>query len=282
MKTKIKRRDFLRDGQINFRAYGVTISLRSEKTTHLEAIFRQLTKIFPNGLEKYAGQQTEFIFASSWTKTDGYELIRNDEKLLGNFDRTLFFETFESRVRTTIAEHARARVFLHAGVVGWKNRAILIPAKSFSGKSTLVAELIKKGAVYYSDEYAVLDADGCVEPFPKWLSIRSRTAPFAQTDYPAETFGGIAGTAAIPVGMVLIAKFESGKKTPLRWQPRHLSGGQGIMQILPHTLPIRNKPKFVLGVLNKLIARAIIVKTVRGDAAEFAETLLKYFERHTQ
>ncbi len=180
----------------------------------------------------------------------------------------------------TVAEFADSKVFLHAGVVGWKNRAIVIPARSWSGKSTLVAELIKKGAVYYSDEYAVLDADGNVHPFPKWISLRPPKPPYTQLDYAVESFGGVAGSEPIQVGLVLITKYRKDKKLPKKWQPRRLSGGRGIMEILPHALPVRNKPKFVLEVLNKLTTRAIIVKTVRGEADEFVVALLNYFERH--
>src|SRR5207244_3989987 len=66
-------------------------------------------------------------------------------------------DAFESHLQLTVAEHARRRVFVHAGVVGWKDRAILIPGLSHSGKTTLVERLIRAGATYYSDEYAVLE-----------------------------------------------------------------------------------------------------------------------------
>ena len=43
-------------------------------------------------------------------------------------------------------------------IVTWgRGRAIVIPGRTFSGKSTLVAELVRAGATYYSDEYAVED-----------------------------------------------------------------------------------------------------------------------------
>jgi hypothetical protein len=96
------------------------------------------------------------------------------------------FEHFERRVRLTVAEFAIGKVFLHAGVVAWNNRALIIPAKSFQGKTTLVAELVKKGAVYYSDEYAVLDEDGLVHPFPKKLSMRGIIDDYQQIDVPVE------------------------------------------------------------------------------------------------
>ena len=53
----------------------------------------------------------------------------------------------------------------HAGVVGWRGRAIVIPGRSHAGKSTLVAELVRRGAVYYCDEFAVLHETGRVHPY---------------------------------------------------------------------------------------------------------------------
>src|ERR671929_229610 len=87
----------------------------------------------------------------------------------------------------------------HAGVVGWQGRAILIPGRSFSGKSTLVAALVRAGATYYSDEFAVLDERGRVHPFPKKLSMRlegSARPRFA----PVEELGGRRGTTPLRVG----------------------------------------------------------------------------------
>ena len=118
--------------------------------------------------------------------------------------------------------------------------------------------------------------------FPKWLSLRGIIDDSTQLDRPVEEIGGASAVETIPVGLVLIAKYRKGKKIPKKWQPVRLRQGEGIMEILPHTLPIRNKPKFVLEVLNKLTNRAIIVRTVRGEAVEFAETLLGYFEKQTK
>jgi uridine kinase len=41
---------------------------------------------------------------------------------------------------------------------------IAIPGRSFSGKTSLVTALVRAGAVYYSDEFAVIDRDGLVRP----------------------------------------------------------------------------------------------------------------------
>ena len=74
--------------------------------------------------------------------------------------------------------------------------------------------------------------------------------------------------------MVLITEFEAGAQ----WKPEIISAGEGIMEILPHTIPIRYKPEFSLQVLNKLVNRAIIAKSKRGEAKELVEKLLKFYE----
>ncbi len=281
MSKKLFQNDFFENNLIKFRAFGVGIGIEAKKRDYLERVYELLEKVFPNGFETVDEQKIEYRFRIESKKDEKFNLHRNGEKVIEDTAGESFFEMVESQIRVTVAEFAVGKVFLHAGVVGWKNRAIVIPARSFSGKTTLVAALVKKGALYYSDEYAVLDADGNVEPFPKWLSLRGIINPYTQLDCSVESIGGVAGKNTIPVAMVLIARYQKEKKIPKKWNPRRLSSGQGIMEILPHTLPIRNNPKFVLEILNKLARRAIIVKTVRGEADEFAETLLNYFESET-
>src|SRR4051812_15498788 len=52
-----------------------------------------------------------------------------------------------------VAERAPDHLFVHAGVVGWEGRAIVMPGASFAGKTTLVQAWLEAGATYYSDEF---------------------------------------------------------------------------------------------------------------------------------
>src|SRR4029450_1319780 len=72
-----------------------------------------------------------------------------------------------------VAEHAPHHLFVHAGVVGWEGRAIVMPGASFAGKTTLVQAWLERGATYYSDEFAVLGRAGRVHPFARPLAIRA-------------------------------------------------------------------------------------------------------------
>ena len=45
-----------------------------------------------------------------------------------------------------LAEHAVDRIFLHCGVIAIDGRALLLPGRSFAGKTTLTAALVRAGA----------------------------------------------------------------------------------------------------------------------------------------
>ena len=74
---------------------------------------------------------------------------------------------------------------VHGGVVGHDGRAILLPGPTGAGKSTLVAELVRRGALYFSDEYALIDGAGRVHPYPRPLLLRDESGdgrPVLATD----------------------------------------------------------------------------------------------------
>ena len=63
-------------------------------------------------------------------------------------------------------------LMVHAGVVAWKRRGVVLPARMDSGKTTLSAGLVRAGFSYLSDEAALLDpGSGKVHPYPKSLTM---------------------------------------------------------------------------------------------------------------
>lgn len=179
-------------------------------------------------------------------------------------------DALEADISLFVAERAPRRVFVHAGVVGWRGRAILIPGKSHAGKTTLVAELVRAGAEYYSDEYAVLDARGRVHPFPRPLSMRQGTDERPRRTAP-EALGGVGGTRPLPVGLVVSTEYREGAV----WRPELLSSGQATLALLAHTVPARRRPTTSLRFLRQAIAGAVTLRGARGEAAELAAELLR-------
>ena len=264
-----------RENYIAFESFGVKFKIHAARKELLDEIEARIGRILPEGFyKKIPPRRAVHTFSVRESQSFRYVLFKGRQKIEYGNEREIVLKYLDWQIRLTIAEFAVDRVFLHAGVVAWHGKAIIIPARSFQGKTTLVKELTKMGAEYYSDEYAVLDDEGFVHPFPKMLSVRGLKDEYRQTDFSVESFGGVKGIAPLPVGLILITEFEPGAQ----WQPQILSEGLGVMEMLSHTIPIRYNPKFSLKVLNKTVNRAIIVKTKRGEAKDFAVKLLSFFE----
>lgn len=177
-------------------------------------------------------------------------------------------DQFESLVQLNIAEKSRHGLFVHAGVVGWEGQAIVIPGRSYSGKTTLVAALVRAGATYYSDEYAVLDGQGYVHPYARLLVMR-RPGGSKRRCSPEE-LGGMPGSAPLPVGLVVITAYQSGAS----WNPRRVSAGQGVLGLLANTVAARRHPEAAITTLTRTIANAAVLEGVRGEAEETTVALL--------
>jgi hypothetical protein len=178
-------------------------------------------------------------------------------------------KNFEWRLKAYLAEHARQRVIVHAGAVGWKGRAIVLPGASMSGKTSLVAELLRAGASYYSDEYAVLDMRGRVHPYPTPLQIRDERT-LIQTPRRARDLGGAMGVKPLPVGVIVLSQYRPGA----RWRPRRLSGGEAILRMVAHTVSARRSPGVVLPVLRQAVEKARAWMGTRGQARAVARWIL--------
>lgn len=200
-------------------------------------------------------------------------LYRNITRLARTRDTQEALDLFESDLGLHIATEARRRVFVHAGTVGWKGQAILLPGRSHSGKTTLVAELVRAGATYYSDEYAVLDSRGRVHPYARPLQIRE-DGTGKQKRYEVGELGGRAGVKPLPVRLVVVSTHAPGAK----WQPRQLSAGEGMLEMLNQTVSARNRPERALAALERVATGALILKGARGEASEMVEPLLKYLD----
>jgi len=180
---------------------------------------------------------------------------------------------FEADLQLHVSEAARNRIFVHAGVVGWRGKAIVIPGRTFTGKSTLVAALVRAGASYYSDDYAVLDRQGRVHPYPLPLSIRED--PVAPgTKYSVEELGGKVGRSPLPVGLVVVSPYREGA----RWRPRTLSAGEGVLALMANTVSARTQPEAAMSTLRRVVSTARVLKGARGEAEEVAPAILKRVE----
>ena len=266
----------------SLKSYGVRIGVRSNDPAALARVLEHL----PGEWEKADFPVVDRLYsmlvggAGARANVRRFSLLYSDHiRLARDLDLDSVLEAFDSDLRLFVAEFAKHRVFVHAGVVGWKGKAIVIPGRSFTGKSTLVAEFIRAGATYYSDEYAVFDSRGRVHPFLKPLELR-QNGNQTQSKIDISEIGGHSGTKPLSVGMVLMTQFKDGA----RWRPRQLTSGRGVLQLLFNTVSARRNPQMALETLERVAAQAEVLKGVRGHAPEVVPAVLDRLEgnlKHT-
>ena len=254
-------------------SYGVRVGVRASDPAGLSALLDRL----PPGWRESPRPTVERLYSlvvggKVDSRVRRLNMLYRDADLIArtrDLDEAL--ETFAADVQLHVAELAHRRVFVHAGVVGWHDQAIVMPGRSFSGKTTLVRELVRAGATYYSDDYAVFDAHGHVHPFPRQLSIRPNGA-HRQERHSVESLGGIAGDVPLPVGLVAVTRYDP---RVLGWRPRSLSAGQGVLELLAHAVAARRSPEAVLEALHRGSADAQVLKGRRGEAERVANRILE-------
>ncbi|NOT58590.1 MAG: hypothetical protein HOP19_00015 [Acidobacteria bacterium] len=255
-----------------FRAFGVRIGVRTNETALLE----HLTEAYPPLWQPLAFTdeplRVDRIFTLRATRSK-FTLLGADGFSVRS--RRAAIEDLERRIKIYVAEMAPRRVFVHAGVVAWCDRAIVIPGSSYAGKTSLVAALVKAGATYYSDEYAVFDLQGRVNAYPQPLAIRKPDSGSSrQYNTPAAKLGGVTGTKPLPVGLVFVSQYQA----EARWRLTPLSAGQTTLELFAHTVPARRKPAVVLPTLSKVAAQASAYKCKRGEADATAARVLHLLE----
>jgi hypothetical protein len=253
-------------------AHGARIGIRVNEPTILERVRQHL----PPGWRPVSRPVVESLYSlivgssSPGSNVRRYHLLyAGAARLARTMELDEVFQTLESNLHFNVAVGAKRRLFVHAGVVGWNGRAIVIPGLSRSGKTTLVAELVRAGATYYSDEYAVFDTQGRVHPYPKPLSIREEPDKPGKP-YPVEAFGGSAGTRPLPVGLVAVMEYHSGAK----WRPRALTPGEAMLALLANTVLARSRPELALATFQHVVPTALTLKGRRGEAHAVVRSLL--------
>src|SRR4051794_9920882 len=195
-------------GQFGFEAYGVKLMVIAPV-----AVMPRIGRILPPGWKQRDATDDDERFVLRTRTNNVYRVEDPKGTVSGSSDLQIALEVLDARLRNYIALHAPEHIFVHAGVVGYEGRAIMLPGLSFSGKTTLVAELVRAGASYYSDEFAVLDRDGVVLPYPKPLSLR--VDGISQVDVDIDALNGRVGREPLPVGVVAITQYAPGAA----WNP---------------------------------------------------------------
>lgn len=256
-----------------FESHGAKLGIR----TNDPAVWDRLAGLLPPGSVPASSPVVEGLYslkvaAPARAGVRPYHLLyQGIAQLARTRDLEEALEVLESDLHSQVATRAQDSLFVHAGVAGWRGQAIVIPGRSFSGKTSLIAALVAAGAEYFSDEYAVLDASGLVHAYPKPLSLRGSSGQ-TREKRTIESLGGRTALGPLPVGLILDTQYVPGA----RWRPRSLSPGAALMTLLDNTVQVRTQPQWALPILQKAVSGAAAVKSRRDEAEAAASWALKH------
>ena len=265
-----------RNGRVNetemaFEAYGVRLAVAAAE----EQVLERVRRFVPPGAEPCPPETVECRFSLVRGELGTYSIHRNGSRLNGtkSLQLDVALELLDSQIRIYLGRRAPDAIFIHAGAVSHRGVAVVMPGMSFAGKTTLVAALVRAGALYYSDEFAVIDREGFVNPYPKPLSVR--TDGWMQIDQTVESHGGVTGEGRVPLGMIVITSYRADAE----WSPQQRSQGAGAMALLANAVPARERSQEVMEVVSRAAEGALVIESDRAEADAIAPLLLQELER---
>lgn len=173
-------------------------------------------------------------------------------------------EDLADKILIVLAKISLPRKFyLHAGAVVWNGFGVLIPGASYSGKTTLVKELIEAGAEYYSDDCIILENDGYMLPLPRPLAIRTDAGRLIKG---AAEFGAKIGRTKAKLDVILFTGYEESAV----WNPQQLSAGQTVLELLNNFYykgSISDVPREIISSLTRITGQTKVILNGRRDEA---------------
>jgi len=251
----------------DFMSFGVAFQLVASD----EMLLSQMCEMLPLSSARLPdnSNKAQRFTLSRIDESNSYRAYVDDELTAESSELPRLLEEFRRELMVYVASQAPDRVFVHAGVVGWKGGALVFPGKSFAGKTTLVAELVRAGATYYSDEYAVIDANGRVHPYARDLQMRLPGRP-EQHALTVEELGGDTGVVDLPVIQILFVEYADRS----HWSPEPVSAGMAVLEMLRHTISVQRTPARVMNILSKMMSKGTAWRSQRGEATAAARAIL--------
>jgi hypothetical protein len=248
-----------------FESFGVRVRVSVDGPDLLE---RVATLLPPNAKPCPLESTTEsFGILSEGNGT--YRFERGDSPVSHGVSLEFALSLIERQFWTYVGLNAPGKIFVQAGVVEREGHALVLPGPSFSGKSTLVAALVRGGARYYSQEFAVIDEAGLVHPFPTPILTPDSERSNGWHELRAQS--GLTSPPPVPVGAVLFTEYRRGAE----WRPRSMSPGRGVLAMLDHALRSPERSGDALHVLRRALEGATLLEGERGEASELVGPLLK-------
>ena len=166
----------------------------------------------------------------------------------------------------------------HAGGVEYRRVGLILPAGTESGKTTLVAGLVRAGFGYLTDEAVALDRDTLmIRPYPKPLSLDRGSWPLfpelephvdlatddykrAQWQVPAEAIRPGALGSPCRVRVIAFPRYEPGAETVLE----QLGRAEGLVELAANTFGSVGRSRATFDLLADVVRTASCYRLTFG------------------
>lgn len=160
---------------------------------------------------------------------------------------------------------------IHAGAVLIGDRVLLLPGGSHSGKSSLVAEFLRRGLTCFSDEYALIDSQGRAHAYPRVLLLRNggiEQTPTLPEDCNANSHVAV---APAPVGWIFSLRYES----TTGWKIAPVAQSSALLCLLQNTPHVLAERPQMVAPFNRAVEGAVCYAGSRVEASEAVDQILR-------
>jgi hypothetical protein len=141
----------------------------------------------------------------------------------------------------------------------------VIPGRGSTGKSTLVAELVRRGAIYYSDTFAPLDQTGKVHPYRSTPELPGGGEPrdlrLVLEDVPADP---------LPIGLLVVSPYQPGSE----WRPTIVRGARSTLPLVDSSVTPRELNARLVEIASRLARSVVTLRGARAESTEVAAQVL--------
>ena len=247
-------------------AFDLRIKADSQ-TEHLRNLLDRY--IFPSFGRAPAGSTPPHLCVQIEHVAGDYRLLINEAQIATSTDPQLLIPDMIQQLDEAIIPRLGGLRAVHAGAVQIGNRALILPGRSHAGKSSLVAELLSRGAAYLSDEYALIDDSGRVHAYPRPILLRNGHT--VRTPVLARDISALVASTPLPIGWIMELEYQDG----VQWKAPSVSQSQGLMILLRHTPHALADAPDLVAKFTRAVAGAVTFTGHRMDAKMAADEILQ-------
>jgi hypothetical protein len=203
---------------------------------------------------------------------EGFQVRDGDRAVAHSSTLETLIPLLQSLLDEGMVQRFTGVVAVHAGAVAIDGSAVLLPGPSHAGKSTLVAELVRRGCVYFSDEYALIDDLGLAHPYPRAMMLRNGQAEAHPVL--ASEWNVTVGRGPAPVRLVLALEHAPGSS----WSIRRVPQSEMLLMLLKNTPHSISESSNLAPALLRASGAAACFAGTRGEAADAAGRILALLE----